>query len=102
MEKSIVLIIVGVILIAMASEAAENLPVRAFKDFSKNQQLPHDHTFRGVYLNTEGQQKLFIQIHTQRRLLQNFYMGASGLICLAAGLLAFPKKKTPDIPVKSK
>jgi hypothetical protein len=41
-----------------------------------------------------------MQMQADRRMLQNFYIGTSGLICLFAGLMAPAKKNTQAAEVQ--
>lgn len=100
MSKSIILIIVGVILIGIAFLTASSIPHGAYKDLLSNgEAVSHDGGFIGVPLDTMERENLFMQTHAHRRLLQNFYLGASGLICLAVGLLALSNKNNSQ-PIK--
>jgi len=89
-KYSIILIIIAVILISIAFFNASTIPAQASRDlyFSSNQ--------KNLNLNTREREDMYIQTHAQRRLLQNFYLGASGLICLFAGLIVFPNKNLPS------
>lgn len=90
MSKSTILIVVGVILIIIALLDACLIPLDANIMLSKEQ----------LKWQTKEGQYLYVQAHGHRRLLQNFYLGASGLICLTIGLLALPGKNNTQ-PVKS-
>jgi len=93
MSKSKMLIVVGVLLLAIAFLTASRIPLEANRDLS----ALHDQHARGRGWVTSLQynkDNVYIQAHGHRRLLQNFYMGASGLICLYVGLLSLPDKKT--------
>ncbi|MCF7957448.1 MAG: hypothetical protein K9M57_03260 [Phycisphaerae bacterium] len=98
MSKSIILTIVGIILLGIATISANMIPPEAFDDYTNNQSKETEHR---VHLQTQERETLFIKAHERRRLLQNFYIGASGLACLAAGLLALPNKKPDDISIES-
>ena len=91
-KHSITLIIIGVILISVAFFSASNIPLEANKDFifgtNKHAQQGH------LQLTTRERQDMYIEAHVQRRLLQNFYIGTSGLICLFAGLIVSSKKSS--------
>jgi hypothetical protein len=100
MPKSIILIIVGVILLSIAYQGASSIPLAANRDLSVlHKQLNNGETWVTSIDRDYGY--IYIRAHGHRRLLQNFYLGASGLICLAAGVLTLPNTKTSGIPVES-
>jgi hypothetical protein len=90
MTKSTIFIIVGIMLLGLAIFGAETIPLEANRDYIDIKSIP---------LQSVERQILFIKACERRRLLQNFYLGASGLICLAGGILAFPHEKKAGIPV---
>ena len=85
-ERSIVLIVIGVILISIAVATVSAIPRQA--NIGLYGRWP-----KGVNLQTNESQDLYIQTVAHCKMLQNLYFGASGLICLFAGLMA-PAKKT--------
>jgi hypothetical protein len=99
MAKSIILIIVGVILLGIAFLTAGTIPGEMHRDLISNGELLQKN--QGINLFTLENEISFMETHAHRRLLQNFYLGASGLICLAVGLGALPKENKQDTNVKS-
>jgi hypothetical protein len=95
MRKLNVLLITGVVLIIVAFLTASPIPKQANNDlqrlFSKGK----------LYWATKEGEYLYVQGNEHRRLLQNFYLGASGLICLCIGLLTLPNKNSNDAPSQS-
>lgn len=100
MKKSTTLIIVAIIILSFAFFDATAIPRQVYRDLISNGES--DRNGKRVPIETIERENLFIETHAHRRLLQNFYLGASGLICLAAGLLALPNKNTNDVLAKSK
>ena len=84
-QRSIVLIVIGVILISIAVATVSSIPLEANKGLYR-------HWPKGVNLQTVESQDMYMQTQAHCKMLQNFYFGASGLICLVAGLMAPPKK----------
>jgi ABC-type lipoprotein release transport system permease subunit len=87
----ILLVGVGIFLIVTAFISASGIPEAAQKDFDRlvrnaGGHMSHTPNFPDAYK----------QMSSNRRLLQNFYIGAAGLICLAVGLSNCTKTK----PVK--
>ncbi len=77
---ALIAVIAGAALLAVAFYSAEQIPIKAQADFfeyAKNSPL-----------NSPGFPEAFMQMHAQRRLLQNFYLGATGLILLFVGVQA--------------
>ncbi len=87
---SIVLILLGALLLAAAWHSAREIPLKARADF-----LEYAKTNP---LNDPGFPEAFMQMQTHRRLLQNFYLGAAGLVLLAVGARGFcnPRGSTGD------
>jgi hypothetical protein len=75
------LIITGVVLIGVAFISAQGIPKAAHDDFDKLVK-----SAGGRMSHTAGFPDNYKKMSAQRRMLQNFYVGAAGLICLAAGL----------------
>jgi len=97
MRKSIVLLITGIILIMLAFLKASSIPLDANKDFRRL------YSKGSLSWSTKESEYIYVQASEHRRLLQNFYIGASGLICLLIGLLTFPNKNalSNDTPLKN-
>ena len=75
------LVAIGIGLVILAWVSAAGIPKAAHKDF--------DHLVRSVggrMSHTPNFPDAFKQMSANRRILQNFYVGASGLICLTIGL----------------
>ena len=72
-----VMVICGVLVLAWAFYSAQDIPMKARADFYEYA--------KSNPLNSPGFPEAFMQMQTQRRLLQNFYLGATGLILLLAG-----------------
>ena len=92
MRRSIILLIIGVMLIILAFIKASSIPLEANKDF--NRLASKDK----LDWSTKESEYIYVQASEHRRLLQNFYVGATGLICLFIGLLRFPNKNSNDAP----
>jgi len=84
---SIKLIVIGAILISIAVFMASSIPLEANKDT-----FTYRHKQRHLELRTREREDMYMQMQADRRMRQNFYIGASGLICLFAGLMAPAKK----------
>lgn len=87
MKSGIVLTVIGIALLAMAWVWAAGIPKAANRDFDRlvsnaGGQMSHTPNFPDAYK----------QMSANRRMLQNFYLGAAGLICLAAGLASVKKE----------
>jgi len=101
MSKSTMLISIGLILIGIAFLTASSIPLKANRDLTTlHKQMKRGNAWVTSIQGTKGD--IYIQAHGYRRLLQNFYLGASGLICLSAGLLSLPNKNRHDIPAQSR
>jgi hypothetical protein len=74
---SVVLVVIGALLLAAASYSARGIPLKARADFFEYA--------RTNPLNAPGFPEAYMQMETNRRLLQNFYLGAAGLVLLAVG-----------------
>jgi hypothetical protein len=80
--------VVGLVLIVAAFFAARSIPREANKDFDK---LVRESG--GVMTHGAGFPDTYRQMSSNRRLLQNFYIGGAGLLCLAAGLVGMQRKE---------
>jgi hypothetical protein len=80
MKLGLPLTVIGIALIVIAWSSAAGIPEAANRDFDRLVQasggMSHTANFPDVYK----------QMCANRRILQNFYIGAAGLICLAVGL----------------
>ncbi len=94
MSKSTLLIIVGIILIFIACISASSIPLDANRDLKESLKQQSKVKKNKVQIIDP---KEYVVANCHRRLLQNFYLGASGLICLTVGLAALPNKKMDDI-----
>ena len=74
---SVVLVVIGALLLGAASYCAREIPLKARADFLEYA--------RSNPLNDPGFPEAVMQMETDRRLLQNFYLGAAGLVLLAVG-----------------
>jgi hypothetical protein len=74
---SIVLIVLGALLLAAAWYSAREIPLKARADFFEYA--------KSNPINNPGFPEAFMQMEANRRLLQNFYLGAAGLVFLAVG-----------------
>ena len=90
MRKSIVLLVVGAFLIIVAFGTASSIPLEANKDFNRLISKSR------LDWSTKESEYIYVQGSEHRRLLQNFYLGASGLICVFTGLLTLPNKNSND------
>lgn len=75
------LTIVGAVLLLLAWSLASGIPAAAHKDFDV---LVKDNG--GHLSHTAAFPDEFKKLSAHRRFLQNFYIGAAGLVCLAIGL----------------
>jgi hypothetical protein len=89
MQKSTVLLIIGVMLIIAAFLKAYSIPLEANKDFNRREPLDW---------NSKESEYIYVQGSEHRRLLQNFYIGASGIVCLLTSLMTFPVKNSNNAP----
>jgi hypothetical protein len=76
-----VLTILGVALVVAASILASGIPKAAHGDFGRLVKATG-----GRMHHTPGYPDVYRKMCAERRMLQNFYLGAAGLICLSAGL----------------
>jgi hypothetical protein len=85
-----VLILTGVILIVIAWVSATCIPSAAYQDFNKfvNSQ-------GGTFTSSANFPDIYRQMSAQRRMLQNFYVGAVGMIFLTFGLNSWRKEAEP-------
>ena len=72
---AVILTIVGASLLLIAFHSAEQIPRQANIDFREKQSE--------LALKNSDSACTFMQMQSQRRLLQNLYMGSAGLILLA-------------------
>ncbi|MFX0201617.1 MAG: hypothetical protein ACFFCW_36340 [Candidatus Hodarchaeota archaeon] len=85
---------IGVALLLIALISATRIPWAANKDFDRWLE-----STRHRVSYTPGFPDVYKQICANRRILQNFYIGAAGLICLAVGLGNLNRSvKKPDAP----
>jgi hypothetical protein len=78
MKKTpLIMAIIGALLIGCAFYSAEHIPTKANADFYE--------FARSQPMNNPGFPEAFMQMHAQRRLLQNFYLGGVGLVLLFVG-----------------
>ena len=89
---ALIMVILGVLLLGGAFYSAEQIPLKARGDFLEYA--------KSNPINSPGFPEAFMQMHAQRRLLQNFYLGAAGSVLLFVGTQAFcrerAKHKTND------
>ncbi|MGH7213385.1 MAG: hypothetical protein ACREIT_01190 [Tepidisphaeraceae bacterium] len=77
---AVVLAIAGAALLFQAHQTAAEIPSEADKDFGEFVRAAG-----GTLSSTPGFPDAFKQMHAERRMLQNSYIGGSGLVLLAAG-----------------
>jgi hypothetical protein len=82
------LVVIGAVLVLLAYFSTAGIPSAARDDFAKllkdsGGSLSHTPTFPDT----------FMQMGHQRRMIQNFYLGASGLVFLFVGLQALCRQK---------
>jgi hypothetical protein len=82
-----VLIIIGIILVIAALFSAKTIPGEANKDFDRLVRQSG-----GVITHGQGFPDAYKQMSSNSRILQNFYVGGAGLICLAVGLVGLQRK----------
>lgn len=90
MKSAKVVTFIGVGLLALAWVAAAFIPSEAQKDFDRLVQASG-----GSMSHTANFPDTYKQMSANRRMLQNFYIGAAGLICLGAGLGCWKKQVEP-------
>lgn len=90
LNRGTILVAIGTLMILLAMVFATLIPRFAHKDWDR-------------YLKSKGRMRYapdyptaFRQMSAQRRMLQNFYFGAAGLICLAAGLRYLSRGRRRD------
>ncbi len=88
MPKPIELIVIGAILIVFAYLKAPSIPFEANKDFRRMSSKCQ------LDWSTKESEYIYVQGSEHRRLLQNFYLGSSGLICLANSKGEFKRDTT--------
>lgn len=81
----------GIELLAFAWMSAAFIPSQAAKDFDRlvnaaGGSMSHTPSFPDTYR----------QMSANRRMLQNFYIGAAGLICLGTGLACWKRRVEPS------
>ena len=82
---------IGIGLLVLAWVSAAFVPSQAQKDFDRLVRA------RGGYLShTPNFPDTYKQMSANCRMLQNFYIGAAGLICLGAGLTCWNKQVEPS------
>ena len=85
-----VITFVGIALLAVAWVSAAFIPTQARDDFSELVRA------NGGSLSAPGDYVgRYQQMSATRRMLQNFYVGAAGLICLSVGLAYWTKHVEP-------
>ena len=85
-----ILALIGVTLVIFAWASATSIPNAANEEFRNFASGSDDPTTRSASFP-----ELFKQMSAQRRMLQNFYVGTAGLICLAVGLNGWRKEVEP-------
>ncbi len=86
-----IIIIIGITLLIIAWVSAAVIPIQARNDFTR---LVHE---SGGSLSTPGDYMgIYQQICANRRMLQDFYIGMAGLICLGVGLLCWKEHIRPS------
>jgi hypothetical protein len=87
---SVILVAIGALLLATAWYSAREIPLKTRTDFFEYAKTNP--------INSPGFPEAFMQMETHRRLLQNFYFGAAGLVLLAVGAygLCNPGGRTSD------
>jgi len=88
MRRSIIILIIGLVLIMLAFVKAYSIPLEANKDFNRLSSRDK------LDWSTKESEYIYVQGSEHRRLLQNFYIGTFGLICLFIGLLTFPNNNS--------
>ena len=92
MDFGKMLTLVGVILVIFAWVSATRIPSAADEDFSSFTSSAGNPSIRTVNFPD-----VFKQMSAQCRMLQNFYVGTAGLICLAVGLSRWRKKEVKRV-----
>jgi hypothetical protein len=82
-----VLTFIGAGLLILAWVSAASIPSQAQKDFDTLVQAAG-----GSLAHTPNFPDTYKQLSANRRMLQNFYVGAAGLICLVVGLCGWKKQ----------
>jgi hypothetical protein len=83
MDFGKLLTLVGAALLVFAWASAANIPNAADNDYTE---FAVAASVKGAHTSTANFPDAFKQMSAQRRMLQNFYVGAAALICLAAGV----------------
>ena len=83
--------LIGVVLLGLAWISARGIPRAADKDFSR---LVNESV--GYLSSSPGFPDAYKQMSANARMLQNFYVGAAGLICLGTGLSSWRKQLGSD------
>ncbi|MFA5863476.1 MAG: hypothetical protein WC975_02185 [Phycisphaerae bacterium] len=85
------LAISGAVLLAVAWLSAGRIPKEANEDYWRLVRNAGGHLS-----STPGFPDAYKQMCTNSRLLQNFYLGGAGLICLAIGLTGIGRQVEPE------
>lgn len=85
-----IIIFIGVTLLIIAWMSAASIPIQARNDFSSLVQSEGSLSTPGDYMG------IYQQICANRRMLQDFYIGMAGLICLGVGLLCWKEHIRPS------
>ncbi len=83
----------GIGLLVFAWVSAAFIPAQANKDFDGLVRAAG-----GQMSHTPGFPDAYKQMSANRRMLQNFYIGAAGLICLGTGLASRKRDVEPGAP----
>jgi hypothetical protein len=90
MKFAKVLTFTGIGLLVLAWISAAFIPSQAQKDFDRLVRAAG-----GSMSHTPNFPDTYKQMSANRRMLQSFYLGAAGLICLGAGLSCWRKQVEP-------
>jgi uncharacterized membrane protein len=91
MKFAKVVTFVGIALLVLAWVLAAFIPSEAEKDFDRLVVAAG-----GRFSSTPNFPDIYKQMSANRRMLQNFYIGAAGLVCLGAGLSCWKKQVEPS------